>query len=274
MSKKKGAAELDYIIAIGIFIIIIGVVINYMTNYFTTAEDSIRIMALQTEADSMMRISDFGFYPDNWTNESYPDRIGLQSYVYRFFILVNNTQSHLLNQSQNVTSLSAELVSFNYTTLGLTVVDYNSTLVYNDTDGVIGCSISGDKVTFNASVSANSARWFTVYFDDDSNFTNMSVPVGGTDNIDEKIFAVEKISLLQYEGMQRLQAADYGKIKNSTGMLFDMNINITDVDTGATVFAFGENVSYESNIVSLQRFVAYQNSTAAIRKGRIITRVW
>jgi hypothetical protein len=127
----KGAGQIDYIIAIGIFIILLGVTITYLTNYFTIVEDPIRVITLRSEANSLLDIADRGFFPENWTNEIYPDRIGLQSDAYRFFILVNNTQTNLINQSQAVADIVDELVSFNYTYLGFSGIDYNSTAIYN-----------------------------------------------------------------------------------------------------------------------------------------------
>lgn len=270
----KGEGQIDYVIAIGIFIVVFGVTINYLTNYFRTVEDPIRITTLRSQALSLMNIADFGFFPDNWTNETYPDRIGLQSDAYRFYILVNNTQSNLVNQSQSVVDLTNELVSFNYTYLGFSVVDYNSTAIYNETGSIVDYGRSGDTISFAVNISANSQKWFTVYFDDDSNFTDRTKTISGSNNLTEKIFSTEKISLIQYKKIQRLQAANYAKIKNSTGTFFDFYLNITDVSRGVSIFAFGENIPNETNVISLQRYVIYQNSTADIVKGRMLTKVW
>jgi len=273
-SGRKGEGQIDYVIAIGIFIIIFGVTINYITNYFKTVEDPIKVTTLRSEAVSLMGIADRGFYPENWTNESYPVRIGLQSDAHRFLILVNNTQGNLLNQSRTVGDLTNELVSFNYSSLGVSYPDYNSTMIYNESGGVVGYSRSGDVITFSASITANSARWFTVYFDDDSNFTDRTVSISGSNNLAEKIFPVEDISLLQFRKIQSLQNSGYERMKNSTGVFFNFYISMNDINTGASVLFFGENAPNETNVISLQRYVIYQNSTAGVSRARMLVKVW
>lgn len=265
------ASQLDYVIAAGIFLTVFALMINYTTGYYSTAKDSISIMALKSEAMSMLGVADIGFVPANWS--SGPDIIGLQSYAYRFLILVNNTQPYLRNQNQSVTNLTDELVAFNLSGLGFGG-DYNSVTIYDENSTQLGYQISGSNITFKVNMDANTEKWFMIYLDDDSNFTSRSVAVSGNDIIRETLYPIERISLLQYRNIQKLGASSYSLVKNTADIESNFHLQLTDLGTSGTVLDYGADVPGSGNIIALQRYVVFQNETAGIRNGKLAIKVW
>ena len=263
-SVQKGAVQIDYIIAAGLFLMIFVVFITFATEYFSTTKESVRLMILRGEAIGLLGVAEQGYVPENWTEDSYPSRIGLATTVYRFFILANNTGGG---------ALTDELVQFNYTEIGFEGIDYNSTIVYDD-NNTVSYNISRDMVTFKTDIEANEVKWFTVYFDDDSNFTDRSAVISGTDSLSEKIYPVEEISLLQYKKIQLLNASNYTKMKNSSDIENNFRIKIYDIGLNQTFLDYGGDLPAKGDVIALQRYVLYQNKTADIRNGRLTIRVW
>lgn len=268
---KKATIQVDFVIAVGIFIIVLGFTVNFMTNYLTTIKDTARMVELRADAFSLLEIADRGFAPENWTD--YPDRIGLATRAYKFTILVNNTKENLVNQNNNVSDLSNELISFNYSSLGFAGVDYNSTAIYYNGNPV-AYNISGDVVTFSTAIEANLTKEFIIYFDDDSAFNDSSTVVSGSNNLTETTYPVEEVTLLQYKKISKLNNSDYSNVKSSIGMKNDFRIKIYDIELNQTFLSYGGSLPRKGDIVSLQRYVLYQNSTGGIRKGRMTIQVW
>lgn len=258
--KDKGVTQIDFVIAASIFIITFALSMNFVTDYFSTIEDNTRIMSLRSEAFSLLGITEREPEPRNCVNNC--DRIGLHTNAYRFLILVNNTGGNLID----------ELVIFNYSYLGFTNIDYYSTTIYNESNEEVQYNVSGDTIKFKINISANQEKWFTVYFDDDSNFTDRSVAISGTDSITERIFPFENISVIQYRKIQLLNASNYSSLKDNLNVS-DFRITIYDVKTNETFFDYGGTL-VEANVVAMKKFILYQNSTASIRGGKLVIKVW
>jgi len=265
------ASQIDYMIAASIFLVVFAFTVNFVTNYYSDVRSTVVISSMKSQALSLLSIADFEFQP----NSSQPERLGLKSSAYRFLILVNNTQPYLINQSQSVVDLANEQASFNLTTLGFPNSDYNSTVIYDiNTSSTVSYQRNTDLVKFNASINENRHKFFMVYFDDDSNFTGVSSTATDSNNITEKIYPVEEISLIQWKKINELTQLSYGNVKNSTGLQYDFNILLNDLDTGSTIMEFGESLPNRGTVVSVERLVIYQNSTAEIKSGKIIVRVF
>jgi len=87
-------------------------------------------------------------YDSSWNHSdvsSYPARLGLKTDMYRFFVLVNNSQDYLKNQSGNLADLTNELVEINKTAFGLDF-DENSILVLDEDGNSMSYNISGDMI--------------------------------------------------------------------------------------------------------------------------------
>lgn len=265
------ASQIDYMIAASIFLVVFAFMVNFVTNYYADIRTTVVISSMKSQALSLLSIADFGFEPDS----SQPERLGLKSNAYRFLIVVNNNQSYLINQSESVINRGNELVSFNLTTMGFTNSDYNSTVIYDlSTNFTVAYQRNTDLIRFNISINANQLKSFTVYFDDDSNFTGTSITVTAGNNITERIYPVEEISLIQWKKLNELTQLSYGSVKNYTSLQYDFNILLTDVSTGNTIMEYGDPLPGRGTVVSVERMVLYQNSTAGIGTGKIIVRVF
>ena len=200
-------------------------------------------------------------------------RLGLSTKAYRFFIKVNNSLPFQINQSANMTNLTSELVTFNLTDMGFSP-DYNSFAIYNESNSTLPYMLNGSNVTFAAAVNINETKWFTIYFDDDSYFVNASAAITGVNNLTETVFPAASLQLLQYKKINELSNSNYTLIKNGTDIKNSFKITITDADTNASVLSYGPALPRIGNIIALQRYAVYQNSTAGIRNGKIIVNVW
>ena len=268
----KGASQIDYVMAMMIFITVTAVTISLTTDYFLTVSDTAQLIVLRSDAADIMDSLGKPAEPANW--ESGPDVLGAGGKAYRFAVLVNNTASNYLNAGVTATDLASELVSVYYSSIGMAGIDVNSTSIYDEAGNPVNYSMAGDNVTFLASLSAGEAKWFTVYFNDNSNFTNRSAPVSGANNLSETIYYPEEINLLEYRLIQRLQNSQYGAVKNSTGLKNDFNIEIVNAQINATYILFGDSAPLRGNVISLEKPIVFQNSTAALIRGKLIVRAW
>jgi len=270
--SSKGLMHVDYIIAAGIFIVVFGVVVHTTISYFTTAESAADISVLTGHAYSLLSIIDYGFEPPSWNGTGSLERLGLATRAYRFVIVVNNSQDFYINQSQPVGNLVNELVSFNYS--DIEGVDINSTSVY-DGSAEVPYQINGGNITFRTDINANEVKYFTVYFDDDSNFTSKSTAVNGNNTLREYFLAIQPVNVIQYKKIQILNSSNYTSVKDSiSGRDFRITLKNIEVTPNTNFFTYGADVPRSGNVVSMQRYSIFQNSTAGIIDGKVIIQVW
>jgi hypothetical protein len=273
-SRKKGILQIDFIVAIGIFVAIFALVIQAITVYFSNAESTSDVEILTTQTISMLGILDSGFVPASWNGTEQIDRLGIATKAYKFFIVVNNTQLFYYNQSQSPGNLANELVSFNYTSMGIRNIDINSTSIYYDNKEV-PYNINADNITFRTDIGKNTVKIFTVYFDDDSNFTSRSVSISGSNYIRETIQAALPFNLIQYKKTAILNSSNYTAVRNALGAKnFRLTIHNIEKKPYAVFFDYGGEVPRAGNIVAIQRYALFQNSTAGINEGRLTVRMW
>lgn len=273
-NNRKGLVQVDFIVAAALFIVVFGLIVQLVTNYFTTAESTAEINTLTGEALSLLGVADFGYTPDGWSSSGDVDRLGLASRAYRLYIAVDNSKPFYLNQSQNATDLTNELVSFLYSDLGFANIDTNSTEIY-ESGARVPYNINGNNITFRTDISANTAKTFTVYFDDDSNFTSRSAGIDGNNTITETVHFVQPISVLQYRKMQTLNASNYTAVRNSLGVNdFSLLLEDTDTNPVSAFFFYGGEAPRSGNVIALPRHSIFQNSTAGIRNGKITVKTW
>jgi hypothetical protein len=201
-------------------------------------------------------------------------RIGIRTNAYRFLILVNNTNPFYYNQSLDATDLTSELVSFDYTLLGYTGSDYKSTKIYDSNNNPVSYQINGTTISFATNIVANESKLFTVYFDDDSSFEDGSVAVTGSNYINETLYPIERIDLVQYEKIYALGNADYSAVRNGTNTTNNFRIRIQDYGTGSYILTFGDNPPRSGDVIALQKYIVFQNITGGIRSGKLIVQVW
>ncbi|MEK6888410.1 MAG: LamG domain-containing protein [Candidatus Aenigmatarchaeota archaeon] len=210
---------------------------------------------------------------NQWAYENLIDRIGLMTKAYRFYVIVNNTQGSLKNQSDTIRNLANELILVNYTDLGIGA-NVPSTFVIDNNNAPAAYQINRTIAIFNTSIDSNADKTFTIYFDDDSNFAEQSTTMSGSDNLSETWLAPEAISVVQYRKLLFLNNSNYTRIKNSTHLPRDFSIKLVDTGTSATILNFGPATPPAGNVVSFRRFVLYQNSTGAMRRGRVTVQTW
>lgn len=276
---KKGAIQIDYIISLGLFLVVFAFIVFGTSSYFVNIKDTIDVVSLRTEAFTLLRLSDSDFTPAGWNGTSNISRIGLSTTVKRFRVYVNNSKPFYINQSLNVTNLDgteqgSEIVRLNLSQLGFQGHDFNSTAIYNTANVSIPFQRNADNISFVVSINAFSVTYFTVYIDDDSNFTGASSSISGSDTLNELVMAPEKLEVLQYSKIQRLNQSVYSFVKNSTKMRGDFSIRITDAVTNNAFIDYGGTIPRSGTVISLDKFVLFQNSTGGIRKGKLLVRTW
>lgn len=210
---------------------------------------------------------------NHYAYENLLDKIGLASGAYEFYITVNDTLQYARNQTAPVVSIASEKVIFNYTDLGYGA-NVPSTAIYEDNGSAVPYSISGNIITFSTAITAGTAKYFTVYFDDDSNFAERTSTITGADNLTEIIGHVDKFPIIQYRKLLLLNNSNYFAVKNATGLPRDFNMQLVDIGTNATILNFGPASPRHGNVVAFQRYATYQNSTSAINRGRLVIQSW
>ncbi|MBI3190092.1 hypothetical protein HYZ41_00135 [archaeon] len=270
--NRKGMVQIDFIIATVIFISIFATIVYTVSTYTQTAESTSSIEMLTDQVATILSVSDYGVVPGNWTGQETLYRMGLTTKANRFEIAVINNASFLINSSHSVANLVNELVSFNYTTMGLRNIDINSTEIYSGSSEV-QYQIDVDKVTFKTDINANAMKIFQIYFDDDSNFTSRSTSVTGNNNITETIYPIEILKLIQYKQLQALNNSDYATVRDTAGT-GEFLLTLTDTTTSETFFTYGAEVPRSGDVVAMQRYVLFQNSTGGIRNGRLLAQAW
>ena len=261
-------------ISIGIFFVVFSFIILGVTSYLTNVKDTIDIVTLRTEAFSLLRSAETDFSPSGWNGTGNISRIGLATTVKRFRIYANNSKPFYTNQSLNVTDLGSEIIRLNMSELGFQRHDFNSTVIYDSANASVPYQRDGDNISLAASVNSLAVVYFTVYIDDDSNFTGASSSISGSDILNELVTAPEKIEALQYNKIHRLSISSYSNVKNSTQIRSDFNMLLTDTLTNTAFMNYGDIVARSSNVVSLERLVLFQNSTGGIRRGKLLARTW
>ncbi|MBI4896395.1 MAG: hypothetical protein HY832_02505 [Candidatus Aenigmarchaeota archaeon] len=271
----KGMSQIDFAIALGAFLLVFALAVYYLTNFSVTLSDSAQDANTYTKGADLLHVADFGFTPANWTaarGVANLTRIGLRTDAYRFSVLVNNTASFV--RSGPVLNLSSELVSINLSAFGFSSADINSTVIYNETNSTVPYQIIATNITFATAITAQQVQWFTIYFDDDSNFTSRSVAVSGVDNLTETLFPIHRISVMQYKKMNDLNATSYTGLRDHIGIGSDFRIRIRDLATNASALTIGNVAPRRTSVTALQRPVLYQNETAGVHGGQLIVEVW
>ncbi len=273
-SRKKGAIQIDFIIAIAVFIVVFAVVVQTITAFFTTVESTSQTEVLTAHALSLLGVADFEFTPAGWNGTGDVQRIGLSTRSYRLEIIMSNNQSFLINQSQSVTDLSNELVSFNYSDMGFSGIDVNSTVIY-DGSTEVPYQINGSAITFRRDISANAIKVFILYFDDDSNFSSRSTNITGSNVIGETIYPAYPLTVVQHKKLQALNSSNYSAVMPSLqGRDFRITLYNTEVSPNTVFFEYGGEVSRAENVVSVQRYALFQNSTGGVIDGKIVVQTW
>ena len=271
--SKKGAIQLDYIIALGLFILMLSFMINYMTNFVTVSKESLEVVSLRSKASTLIKT--LADYETTWNSSdvsSYPENIGLKTKAYWFFVLVNNTEENL-KTGGNVTSLTNELVRINFTLMNMSP-DLFSAVIYDSSRNLVTYDTDGNTIIFNVDLDINESKWFEVFIDDDSNFTDNTGTVStALDNITETIYPLRYLDIIQYRKIEKLNSSNASSFASKTG-IDRFFIELLD-SAGNQVFNFSTgDIPERADVIALEKAVVYQNSTAGIEKGKLKVYTW
>ena len=271
--SKKGAIQLDYIIALGLFILMLSFMINYMTNFVTVSKESLEVVSLRSKASTLIKT--LADYETTWNSSdvsSYPENIGLKTKAYWFFVLVDNTEENL-KTGGNVTSLTNELVRINFTLMNMSP-DLFSAVIYDSSRNLVTYDTDGNTIIFNVDLDINESKWFEVFIDDDSNFTDNTGTVStALDNITETIYPVRYLDIIQYRKIEKLNSSNASSFASKTG-IDRFFIELID-SAGNQVFNFSTgDIPERADVIALEKAVVYQNSTAGIEKGKLKVYTW
>ncbi|MFH0949179.1 MAG: hypothetical protein V1802_01700 [Candidatus Aenigmatarchaeota archaeon] len=253
----KGISQIDFVIAAGIFIVAFGFAINSLSNSMALSEKPGSIALLRSRAVNMV---------DSLLSES-----GIETEAYMLYVNVSNVKERLINKSITsiIETLRNETVKVNFSLLNISQPDFNSIVVY-ESGQRLKHNISDTLLRFSTNLNIGQSKIFSVYFDDDSNFTNASGYIRGPNKLNEVVLPVERIHVIQYRKIQGF-FEDYNKLKAYYGG--DFRIVIYDKKTGAQII-YGYEPPKKGDVISMSRFVMIQNATADINEAEISVIVW
>ena len=206
----------------------------------------------------------------------YPRKLGLMTKIYEFTLEVNNSLPYYKTPAASAVDLTNELVEINFSQLGFSDIDFNSIRVYEGSNPV-ACAVNSAAKTLNFTVSlaANQSRYFTILFDDDSNFTApfCDDAISGVDNLSEIYYPIEGKKVLQYRKLAALNESSYELMKSSVRMSYNFNLTLFD-ENESIVFSYGKKIPRIENVYSFETSVMYQNSTGDLRSGKLRIYVW
>ncbi|GEM_PF-3138796 len=244
-------AQIDYVIAAGVFLGAFLFLTAFVSNYSNTSFSAILTTNLRESALAMLdgigrdaggnKITDFGLGTDAFT----------------FQVRITNPGSSTGNDS----------TSFKLSDVGYPDADENSVSV-QDGDTVIPHALAGGNFRFNTDVPP-SDKTVSVWFDDDSNFPTKSSTVPNiADAFNSTLLQVERIRVVSYARLQALNATPYSSVRE------DFNFRISLVDrNGIDYYSYGE-IPPEGNVIALQRPAVFQTQGAVYVKGYLIAQVW
>lgn len=271
---KKGLIQIDYVIAIGMFILVLAFIINFLTDYVKTSEETLNLLGLRSETYSLL--DTLVSYETDWNHSdvsTYPEALGLNTQAYRLFVKVTNTDQYTRSGGEP-TNLVNELVSVN-----ITGFDENSIVVYDESENIVTHDIQDNEILFNVNITTGKTKWFEITYDDNSNdeyynFTDHSGTVEtNLDNITETKYPIQIIDVIQYKKIQSLNNSDISQISQNID-IDEFAIKIFDTSNNEYLNVSTEDIPTSANVIALQRAIVYQNSTAGLEKGKLRVYVW
>lgn len=229
-----------------------GLTVSYVNGYFLGANDRYGSIIKRSSAFDVLSALNYKNLNTDYS------KLAITSKAYRFYIKVNNTGQ----------SVSDELIVFNLTKIGYFDIDSGSVRIY-DGNTTLDYERKSEEYRFKFDFNSEETKVFTVWFDDDSNFTYPTVSLGNTtDNLSEVIFPPISVKLLSYDGMTNLNEYNYTQLKNDMGIDEDFHI----VLPGG--LDFGPPIPSNTDVYSLQNSFLYQNRSGHIKNNNMVIKVW
>lgn len=229
------ASQIDFAVAVGMFIIFVAVVIIYITNIIGSYQGLFINSELSTVSEDLFNTFFSGKgVPSDWEDLNVsPVKIGLVTDLYRLPVIIYETNNTLRNNvSINISVTFDSTCAKKAWNNTVRVYDSSNILVplklYNQTFCSNQFLTSADLV-FNATVPANQNKTFFVYYSDDKNVTgsNYTLDFTGAYNITALKYPVEKLTAISVAKMRALRNLTYSEVVQSVGSGYDFDIEIS-----------------------------------------------
>jgi len=229
------ASQIDFAVAVGMFITFIAIVLIYIANIIGSYQGLFTNSELRTVSEDFFNTFFSGKgVPSNWEDYGVsPVKIGLVTDLYRLPLVIyeaNGTARNNVSINVSVTfDTSCAKKAWNDT---VRVYDSTNTLIplqlFNQTFCSSQFLISADLV-FNATFSANQKKTFFVYYSDDKNVTgsNYTLDFTGAYNLTVLKYPVEKLTAISVAKMKAMKELTYSEMVQSVGSGYDFNIEIS-----------------------------------------------
>jgi len=229
------SSQIDFAIAVGMFIVFIAVVIIYITNIIGSYQTLFINSELRTVSEDLFNTFFSGKgVPSDWEDYNMsPVKIGLVTHLYRLPLVVYEGNGTVRNNvSINVS------VTFD-STCGKTAWN-NTVRVYDSSNALIPlqlynqtfCSsqfLTSADVVFNATIPANQQKNFFVYYSDDKNITgsNYTLDFTGAHNLTVLKYPTERLNVISVAKMKAMKGLTYSEMIQSVGSQYGFNIEIS-----------------------------------------------
>lgn len=227
--------QVDFAVAVGLFLIFIAVLLIYLTSYFSSYTGLMSTSELRAIANNIFNAL-FGSkgIPEDWKGYRTPVKIGLITDLYRIPVIVTETNSTDRGYITINISLSFDIYCENKT--------WNSTVrVYNESNDEIPsqlynqsfCSesyLNSSDIVFNSSFSANQNKTFFVYFSGERTIAaaNYSIPFSIPSNFTVKVYPEQELSAISVSRLNVLRNLTYEEVVRTVGTEYEFNIEISE----------------------------------------------
>jgi len=227
--------QIDFAVAVGLFLIFIGALFIYLTGYTTRHSGLISTSELRTFAYELYKLL-FGSkgVPENW--EKYGDtpvKIGLITELYRIPVVVKE----MSGTDRGMTTISLSL-SFDPRCENKT---WNSTVrVYENGEEVTSqlynqsfCFekyVNSSDIIFSSNFLANQNKTFFVYFSGEKLVAppNYSLSFEGSSNFTIQVFPEENLPTISISKLNKLRGLEYEEVVKTVGAEYEFNIEISE----------------------------------------------
>jgi len=229
-------SHVDFAIAAGVFLVFVGILFGYITNYLTNYQNMAITSELRGVASDLFNIFFTGKgVPSNWNEQSFmPVKIGLMNTLYRTAINITDTSgTPRTNIAINGTIIFDSSCSRNILSNTVKLYDSNNTQVpfqlYNQSF-CSGSYLMTGEIVFNLTLVASQTKIFYVYFSPEKNVTSASYsvafPVNTVDYIFQN-FPIEELQTISIDRMKALRKLNFADVTQSLVQGYTFRVEVS-----------------------------------------------
>jgi len=231
------ATQIDFIIAVSVFLIFLGVIINFLLDFLSNYFNIAGLSSLRATATGIFN----AFYgskgiPANWWNRTgVPVKVGLVGDIYRRPIrAVETSGSNRNNISVNVTVLFDESCDNKAWQSTLRLYDYNGTEVNMQLHNQTYCTSSYVKqanVVFNFTILGSQTQFYYLYYSPENSvaLSNGTLEFNSTTpNVIRTVYPEEKLQTVSIDRLKSLRNLTYDQVVQILGEKSNFYIEISD----------------------------------------------